>query len=162
MKVKAAVVALAIASSALAAAPPASAGGPPFTVSGEAECSAPGQYTITWTIDLAWGAPGEVTSAVLSGAASGNVSFSPNPFSFSTDTLTGTSTVSGDTVGTVTLDVTIELVTKGTWTYDGSASVELDGSCEAPPTTPSTTAAPTSTTTSTIRAAALTQPRFTG
>lgn len=160
MKIKVGLAALLIATSPLVAVPPANAG-ETAQVTGEVECTTPGQYTITWTIDLPIGAEGEVTSAVLSGAASGDVSFTPNPFPFFTGALTGTSTISGDTVGTVTLDVTIEFITKGTFTVDGSASVELDGSCEAPPTTTPTTAAP-ATTSSTIQAAALTQPRFTG
>lgn len=159
MRIKVALAALAIAASALVAVPPASAG-EPVQVTGEVECTTPGQYTITWTIQLFYGLNGQVTSAVLSGAAEGNVSFSPNPFQFFDEQLTGTSVIAGDTAGTVMLAVAFEFQEKGTFTHTVGTELELDGSCEAPPSTTTTTLAPS--TISTIQAAAVAQPRFTG
>jgi hypothetical protein len=159
MKIKVGLAALVVTASALVAMPPAGAG-LLATVSGQATCSTPGQYTVNWTIDLLVSANGQVTSAVLSGAAEGNVSFSPNPFQFVDEQLTGTSVIAGDTAGTVVLTVTIEFQEKGTFTYTLGTELELDGSCEAPPSTTTTTMAPS--TTSTSQAAAVAQPRFTG
>jgi hypothetical protein len=123
------------------------------------ECTEPGTFTITWTIETFIGTPGEVTEAVLSGAAEGDItdSFAPNPFEFDDDFIVGSSEVSGDTVGPVTLDITIIYQSKGPFDFDDSATVTLDGSCEAPPTTEEST-----TTTAAPAAAAATQPRFTG
>lgn len=159
MKIKVGLAALAIAASALVAVPPASAG-EPAQVTGEVECTTPGQYTITWTIELFYGLNGQVTSALLEGAAEGTVSFSPNPFQFVDEQLTGTSVIAGDTTGTVSIDIMIDFESKGTFHYEFGTSVDLDGSCEAPPSTTTTTLAPS--TTSTIQAAAVSQPRFTG
>ena len=131
-----------------------------FEVTGEAECTTPGTFTVTWTIETFIGTEGEVTEAVLSGAAEGDItdSFSPNPFEFDDDVIVGSSVISGDTVGTVTLDVTIVYQSKGPFDEEASAELELDGSCEAPPVTdPPPTEAPT-----TAAVAATTAPRFTG
>ena len=104
------------------------------------------------------GADGEVTEAVLSGAAEGDITdaFDPNPFAFDDELIVGSSEVSGDTVGTVTLDITIVFDFKGPFTFEDSAEVELDGSCEAPPTSESTT------TSTTVAAQADVRPTFTG
>jgi hypothetical protein len=139
---------------------PATAG-EPAVVSGTFECTEPGVFTVTWTIENRAGADGEVTDATLSGAASGDItgSFDPNPFTFDDDTIVGSSEVSGDTVGTVTLDATVEFDFKGPFEVDVSADVDLDGSCEAPPETdPSTTEAPTTS----EQADVTTRPSFTG
>jgi len=129
----------------------------PAQLTGEFECTEPGTFTITWTIETFIGTEGEVVSAVQSGAAEGDItdSFAPNPFDFDDDTIVGSSEVSGDTVGTVTLDVTIVYQSKGPFDFDDSAEVELDGSCEAPPTTETST-------TTTAAPAAEVRPTFTG
>lgn len=132
-----------------------------FEVTGSAECTTPGTYTLTWTIETFIGAEGEVTSAVQSGAAEGDItdSFSPNPFDFDDDIILGSSVVSGDTVGTVTLDVTITYQSKGEFDVSGSGEVSLEGACEAPPETdPTTTEAPTTS----AQADVATRPSFTG
>lgn len=129
----------------------------PAQLTGEVECTEPGTFTITWTIETFIGTEGEVDSAVLSGAAEGDItdSFAPNPFDFDDDLIIGSSEVSGDTVGTVTLDVTIIYQSKGPFDFDDSADVELDGSCEAPPTTETST-------TTTAAPLAEVRPSFTG
>jgi hypothetical protein len=118
----------------------------PADVTGAVECTTPGVFTVTWTVENFAGADGEVDSAVLSGAADEDItdSFAPNPFDFDDDLIVGSSEISGDTVGTVTLDISITFDFKGPVVFDDTAEVELDGSCEAPPTTeePTTTAAP--------------------
>ncbi len=60
---------------------------------------------MSWTIENLIGADGEVDSAVLRGAAEGDITdaFAPNPFTGEDEVITGSSLVSGDTVGTVTL-----------------------------------------------------------
>lgn len=134
----------------------------PAEITGEFECTEPGVFTVTWTIENLAGADGEVDEAVLSGAAEGDITsaFEPNPFTFDDELIVGSSEVSGDTVGTVTLDVTIVFEFKGPFVYEDSAEVDLDGSCEAPPTSESTTSS--STTTSAVAAATGTRPTFTG
>lgn len=135
-----------------------------FTVTGEAECTSPGTYTLTWTIDTSIGFAGTVSSAVQSGAAEGDIadSFEPNPFTFDDDFVVGTSVVSGDTVGTVTLDVTITYQGKGEFDNSNSGSVTLDGSCEAPPETDPTTESTAAPTTSEAAQQVSTSPTFTG
>jgi hypothetical protein len=131
----------------------------PAEVTGDFECTEPGVFTVTWTIENFAGTSGEVVEATLSGAAEGDItdSFTPNPFEFDDETIVGSSEVSGDTVGTVTLDVLVEFDFKGPFEWEGTADVELDGSCEAPPTTEET-----STTTASVAATADVRPTFTG
>lgn len=139
---------------------PANAGSQaPATAVGDFECTEPGVFTVTWTIDNLAGTSGEVVDATLSGAAEGDItdSFTPNPFDFDDETIVGSSEVSGDTVGTVTLDYTIVFDFKGPFEFSDTAEVELDGSCEAPPTTDET-----STTTASVAATADVRPTFTG
>jgi hypothetical protein len=139
---------------------PVGAGIPtPATVEGDFECTEPGTFTVTWTIENLAGADGEVTEAVLSGAAEGDItdSFDPNPFDADDETIVGSSEVSGDTVGTVTLDITMVFEFKGPFEFSDTVEVELDGSCEAPPTTEEST-----TTTAGVAAAADVRPTFTG
>jgi hypothetical protein len=119
----------------------------PADVTGAFECTTPGVFTVTWTVENFAGADGEVDSAVLSGAADEDITaaFAPNPFDSDDDLIVGSSQISGDTVGTVTLDITIIFDFKGPFEFTDEADVELDGSCEAPPTTEeptTTTAAP--------------------
>jgi hypothetical protein len=130
----------------------------PAVVEGDFECTEPGVFTVFWDILNLAGADGEVTEAVLSGAAEGDItdSFAPNPFDSDDETIVGSSEVSGDTVGVVTLDVTIVFDFKGPFTFETDAEVELDGSCEAPPTTEEPT------TTASAAPAAATRPTFTG
>ena len=130
----------------------------PADVTGDFECTEPGVFTVVWTIENLAGADGEVDSAVLSGAAEGDItdSFEPNPFEGGDELIVGGSEISGDTVGTVTLDVTLIFDFKGPFEFDDEAEVELDGSCEAPPTTEE------STTTTAAAAAAAVVPTFTG
>jgi hypothetical protein len=141
----------------VAAAVPSSAG-QIATLSGTVACTEPGTYTITWTIEITGFVDGgEVDSAVLSGAAEGDItdSFSPNPFDSGDDFIVGSNVVSGDTVGTVTLDAVVVIQIKGPFDVELSADVELDGGCEAPPTSESTTTASTA-------PSAETRPTFTG
>ena len=135
-----------------------SSAGDVASLSGTAECSAPGTFTITWTIEInAFIDGGEVESAVLSGAAEGDItdSFAPNPFDLGDDFIVGSNVVSGDTVGTVTLDAVVVIDVKGPFDVELSADVELDGSCEAPPTSESTT-------TASAAPSSETRPTFTG
>jgi hypothetical protein len=129
----------------------------PADVTGEFECTEPGTFTVTWTVENFAGADGEVDSAVLSGAADEDItdSFAPNPFDADDALIVGSSEISGDTVGTVTLDITIIFDFKGPFEFDDEAEVELDGSCEAPPTTEEPT-------TTTAAAAPEVRPTFTG
>jgi hypothetical protein len=130
----------------------------PADLSGEFECTTPGVFTVTWIIENLAGADGEVDSAVLSGAAEGDITdaFAPNPFDGADAVIVGASEISGDTVGDVVLDVTIIFDFKGPFEFDDTATVTLDGSCEAPPTTEETT--------TTVAAApeVATRPSFTG
>ncbi len=130
----------------------------PANVTGDFECTEPGVFTVFWTIENFAGADGEVESAILSGAAEGDItdSFEPNPFTGDDELIVGSSEVSGDTVGIVTLEVLIIFEFKGPFEFQDLAEVELDGSCEAPPTTESTT------TTTAAAAAAEVRPTFTG
>jgi hypothetical protein len=130
----------------------------PADVTGDFECTEPGVFTVTWTIENFAGADGEVDVAVLSGAAEGDItdSFDPNPFTGADELIVGSSEISGDTVGTVTLDITITFDFKGPFTFEDQAEVDLDGSCEAPPTTEE------STTTTVAAAAVAVVPTFTG
>jgi hypothetical protein len=131
----------------------------PADVTGDFECTEPGVFTVFWTVENFAGADGEVDSAVLSGAAEGDItdSFVPNPFSFEDEVIVGSSEVSGDTVGTVTLDITIIFEFKGPFEFEDQAEVDLDGSCEAPPTTEEST-----TTTAAPASDVVTRPSFTG
>jgi hypothetical protein len=145
----------------LVTAAPSSAGQQLATLSGDFECTTPGTFTVFWTIENLVGADGEVESAVLSGAAEGDLSdaWSPNPFSSDDLSTSASGIVSGDTVGTVTLEATVVFQLKGDFEVDLSADVELDGSCEAPPETdPATTEAPSTS----VQEAATTRPSFTG
>jgi hypothetical protein len=161
MRRRAIVLTLAVAAAFLGiTATPAVAGGQaPPTVEGDFECTEPGVFTVTWTIENLAGVSGEVVDATLSGAAEGDItdSFTPNPFEFDDETIVGSSEVSGDTVGTVTLDATIVFNFKGPLEFDVSAEVDLDGSCEAPPTSEET-----SSTTASVAATADVRPTFTG
>jgi hypothetical protein len=129
----------------------------PADVTGDFECTEPGVFTVFWTVENFAGADGEVDSAVLSGAADADItsSFTPNPFTGDDDLIVGSSQISGDTVGTVTLDITIIFEFKGPFEFDDTAEVELDGSCEAPPTTEEST-------TTTAEVAPVVRPTFTG
>jgi hypothetical protein len=131
----------------------------PADVTGDFECTEPGVFTVFWTVENFAGADGEVDLAVLSGAAEGDItdSFTPNPFTGEDELIVGSSEVSGDTVGTVTLDITLIFDFKGPFEFDDTASVELDGSCEAPPTTEEPT-----TTSSSVAPAGETRPTITG
>jgi hypothetical protein len=151
-------VLLAVIATCIAATAVPSSAQQPADVTGEFECTEPGTFTVTWTVENFAGADGEVTEAVLSGAAEGDITdaFDPNPFAFDDELIVGSSEVSGDTVGTVTLDITIVFDFKGPFTFEDSAEVELDGSCEAPPTSESTT------TSTTVAAQADVRPTFTG
>lgn len=124
----------------------------PSELTGSVECIQPGVFEVTWTIENFIGADGAVDSAILSGAADGDITgaFAPNPFTGDDELIVGSHPVSGDTVGTLTLDVTLTFELKGPFEFEDSAEVELDGSCEAPPTTQeepttSTSAAPAGT-----------------
>jgi hypothetical protein len=141
---------------------PAAAQG--FEVSGSANCK-DGTYVITWEVEnLFLDLSGQFVSAELGGAASGSLTFSPDPLPPG-GTSVATSALAGSTAGTVTLTVTL--------TYpdlqlavEETASVELDGDCTATTTTtiPSTSTTPATSTPATApRAAAVgMSPRFTG
>jgi hypothetical protein len=130
----------------------------PATMTGDWECVEEGNVRVIWTILNLAGAPGEVTSAELSGVASGDISFDPgpNPFTGDDERIVATFLISPDVVGVLTLDVTVTFDFKDPLEVELSASTELNGSCEPPP--PEST----STTSSSVQAAAATRPSFTG
>jgi hypothetical protein len=136
----------------------------PATMEGDFECTSPGTFTLFWEFDNLIGAGGTAGTGTLSGAAEGTVTFSPNPFTGNDEVISGSNTiVSGDTVGIVTLSVTVTFDVKGPLGVPLTASVALDGSCEAPPVTGGvepTPADPAPTTS--VKATAATRPSFTG
>ena len=95
----------------------------PANVTGDFECTEPGVFTVFWTIENFAGADGEVESAILSGAAEGDItdSFEPNPFTGDDELIVGSSEVSGDTVGIVTLEVLIIFEFKGPFEFQDLA-----------------------------------------
>jgi hypothetical protein len=161
MKLRAMTLAIALIGGFVAVTATPSGAQQPADVTGSFECTSPGTFTVTWMIQNLAGADGEVDSAVLSGAAEGDItdSFTPNPFTGEDQLIVGSSVVSGDTVGDVTLDVTIIFDFKGPFEFDDSAEVVLDGSCEAPPTTEPET---TSSTSTSVQQSTATRPSFTG
>ena len=165
MRLRAVAIVLAVVGAfVLATAAPSGAGQQLANLTGDFECTTPGTFTVFWTIDNLVGADGEVTSAVLSGAAEGDLSdaWTPNPFSSEDLATTASSLVSGDTVGTVTLEATVVFQLKGPLEVDLSANVELDGSCELPPSTDPPVTDASTTTVQSVQDAATTRPSFTG
>ena len=132
----------------------------PATMSGDWECVEEGNVRVIWTILNLAGAPGEVTSAELSGVASGDISFDPgpNPFTGDDERIVATFLISPDVVGVLTLDVTVTFDFKDPVEVELSASTELNGSCEPPPTDPTIS----STTSSSVQDVVATRPSFTG
>jgi hypothetical protein len=118
---------------------PAGAGQGPAVLEGEVSCVA-GTYEVTWTVTvqgLPDGAEADLIDIELSGAASGTVTFTPNPIPGVTGELvssTGTTALPGSTVG----DVTLDLVSVYISPQPATATVTLDGTCVAPepPPTP--------------------------
>jgi hypothetical protein len=99
-------------------------------------CTSPGTFTITWTLNDFLGPDYSfaITDATVSGAATGPVTFVPTVLADQGQTATGTTLVSGDTVGDVVLDVTFEVtyVPEGTTLHrrqhcDGHPRRELRG-----------------------------------
>jgi hypothetical protein len=169
-------VGMTVAAAALVAATalPASAG-VTLQAAGTAACEADGTYRITWVLSLPGNSPGEepypvtlnVEEAVLSGAVSGPVVFSPDPWGGTVEpddpdvvtfTTSGTTIVPGTTSGTVTLDVVV-YYEEPDFDLDATVSVDLDGTCRPAATSTSTTGA-TATTAATASLTAT--PRFTG
>ncbi|MCD9625617.1 hypothetical protein [Rhabdothermincola salaria] len=159
---------------------PASAGIPQVdvTVTGEATCNlATGHetWTLAWTVSnttpvlepFALNSPAggigtaiDITSADQSGAWTGSVDTLVGETVLPGDSVMGTDGPVPNTTGTVTLTVGYDF-------YNGDASgeavgtIELDGSCEAEPTTTTTTVEST-TTTAVAADAVAARPTFTG
>ncbi len=111
------------------------------TASGAFHCGAPGSTVITWSVHNYVEAPVPIviSSAVMSGAASGAVTLSPSSVPPDGDA-TATVTVDGATVGEILLSVTMSEPFETTFV----GRVMLDGSCAAPASSEPTTMTPSS------------------
>jgi hypothetical protein len=112
-----------------------------FPLSGTVACDATtGSQVITWVAGSPPAVGAQVAPGVLSGAASGTVTWDDPILENGEETTTGQSVLSGTLVGAVQLSVVFNsIVTVVT-------SVSLVGGCPAPTTTTTTTIAATSTT----------------
>jgi hypothetical protein len=131
----------------------------PIDITGNADCNDDGTYTLFWEIENFVGAEVTIESAVLDGAATGDVTFSPNPIP-ADGVANGSFDVPGDTAGFVVLTVD---VTGPKFDFEDVFEIELLGDCEAiVTTTTSTTLAPTTTTTAPAARPVTLTPAFTG
>jgi hypothetical protein len=137
-------------------------------VTGVATCNtATGLHDITWTVTNNVGESVDIDTSVLSGAASGNPVFTPNPIP-SGESATSVGTLPGNTVGAVVLTVGTSWV-DGEFPMDASSSftLNLTACVQVTTTTTSTstttTTAPTTTTTAPPAVAVVVAtPKFTG
>lgn len=131
-------------------------------VSGVATCNtATGLHEITWTLVNNVGETVDIDSSVLSGAATGNPVFTPNPVPADTSA-TSEGTLPGATAGAVVLTV-------GTSWVDGEFPMEAISSftlnltaCVQVTTTTTSTTTTTAPSTTTTAAPVVVAPRFTG
>jgi hypothetical protein len=132
----------------------------PTEITGEADCNEDGTYTLSYEIESFVGVELDIDSAELSGAATGSVTFSPNPIPVG-GTSSGSIDVPGDTDGTVTLTVDYS---GPKFDFDESFDLDLAGDCEAIVTTTTTTLATTTTAAppAPVAAAVAARPAFTG
>lgn len=143
---------------------PADAGAIPVSVEGSAACdSATGDHVITWTFTNGTGSVVNLTSVdVESTPADPSLdtsAFDPEPVPAASDS-TATSTIDGDFVGSVQIDIGVALV--GGPSTIAQAGVELPEPCEQP-LEPTTTTTTTLVTTTTVAAQPLARtPTFTG
>jgi hypothetical protein len=154
----------------LALAGPAFAGtSPQNPVTGTTTCNAEGQHAITWSVENTTNYVVTIDSATLSGSATGNPVFTPNPFQPDATT-TSEGFLDGDIAGPVVitveaswLEVEIPMSSTSVFTLNLTA-------CPPPATTTTTststtsTTAPSTTTTTTPPAVTpvVVTPRFTG
>lgn len=131
----------------------------PIEITGNADCNDDGTYTLFWEIENFVGFEIDIHAADLEGAATGSVTFSPNPIPVD-GVSNGSFEVPGDTAGFVLLIVEVR---GPKFDYDDEFELELLGDCEAVvmPTT-TTTAAPTTTTTAPAARPLTIAPAFTG
>jgi hypothetical protein len=137
-------------------------------VSGVATCNTTtGLHEITWTVTNNVGETVDIDSSVLSGAATGNPVFDPNPIPID-ETATSEGTLPGSTVGAVVLTVDTSWV-DGEFPMDATSSftLNLTACVQVTTTTTSTstttTTAPTTTTTAPPAVAVVVAtPKFTG
>ena len=138
----------------------------PTPVTGVSSCNTTtGLHEITWTITNNTGEQVDIDSSVLSGQATGNPVFTPNPIPAS-ETSTSEGTLPGDTVGVVVLTVETSWI-DGEFPMDSSSSFTLNlTACVQATTTTTTTSttAPSTTTTTTPPAVVpvVVTPAFTG
>lgn len=136
----------------------------PTPVSGVASCNtATGLHEITWTVTNNTGETVSIDTSVLSGNATGNPAFTPNPIPVD-ESATSEGTLPGDVAGAVTLTVGTSWV-DGEFPMTGGSSFTLNlTACVQVTTTTTSTTAPSTTTTTTppaVTPVAVT-PRFTG
>lgn len=146
------------------------AGGGPVNllVVGVAQCDTAGpvgRYQINWTVTNNSAFPVTVTSAVESGAVTGNVTLSPNPINSEENATGSDGPFPGTTTGVVTLTVTAN--GQGQPGEQSIGTVQLPGTCavaasSTTTSTTTTTTAPGSTSTSAATRAVAVTPRFTG
>jgi hypothetical protein len=142
---------------------PAGAGAIPVSVEGTEACdSTTGDHVITWTFTNGTGSVVDLTSVDVESTPAdpslATSAFNPEPVPAASDS-TATTTIDGDFVGSVQIDIGVSLVGGPSTTVQ--AGVELPEPCEQPvePTTTTTTLA----TTTTVAAQPLVRtPTFTG
>jgi hypothetical protein len=124
----------------------------PNPVTGVATCNTTtGLHEVTWTVENTVGEVVDIDSSVLSGAATGNPDFTPNPIPID-ESATAEGTIAGSAVGAVVLTVETSWV-DGEFPMDASSSFTLNltacvqSTTTTTSTSTTTTTAPTTTTT---------------